>query len=562
MSRNKKKYSRQNNMQTQQINNTANESTQQTPLTDAQVFDVFKFAEETYNYAYGGCSPKFDRYGTYTPYLTNERLSEIGLNPKKVSDKQLNSILEAPISNQNELIGYSEWLKFNDMIAKRTLGYLGNLPAFDYTFTCTNIENPYEYNSKEYKEDLKIVKDFLSKFDVRGQFSYVNRRTFEKDAFYAVLRMDGDHYEFQELPYQYCKITGRNLDWGFQFDFDMNWFLKMGLSFDQYPSIFKKMYDRVMTAKYGDKYNPANPLEKRKGTFALWSQTSSLPTKGNFACFKMNSDMYSSMPYLTPMFQDSINRPIVRKLAMNQYIIAAQKIMIGLIPLLKDQKSGQIKDALAVSPETMGRFLGLLKQGLSDAIKITGAPFEDVKQVEFEMPTTNMYDQANSIQSASSGATSRIIYASDRSTATEIEYSIGVDSLIATSVYPQYEKWLSSQINFFTKKYKFRFKFEGTKFHQDKERRKKTAIEFANMGLFNEQKLAAAWGMDVFELQDQLEMGNASGMFNLLRLPPNANTASFGSAAVGRPNAEVPSDSTERNLERIIDNKLDERLEV
>lgn len=560
MSRNKKKYLRQNNMQTQQINNTANEPTQQTPLTYAQVFDVFKFAEETYNYAYGGYAPKFDRYGTYTPYLTNERLSEIGLNPKKVSDKQLNSILEAPISNQNELIGYSEWLKFNDMIAKRTLGYLGNLPAFDYTFTCTNVENPSEYNSKEYKEDLKIVKDFLSKFDVRGQFSYVNRRTFETDAFYAVLRMDGDNYEFQELPYQYCKITGRNLDWGFQFDFDMNWFLKMGLSFDQYPSIFKKMYDRVMTAKYGDKYNPANPLEKRKGTFALWSQTSSLPTKGNFACFKMNSDMYASMPYLTPMFQDSINRPVVRKLAMNQYIIAAQKIMIGLIPLLKDQKSGQIKDALAVSPETMGRFLGLLKQGLSEAIKITGAPFEDVKQVEFEMPTTNMYDQANAIQSASSGATSRIIYASDRSTATEIEYSVGVDSLIATSVYPQYEKWLSSQINFFTKKYKFRFRFEGTKFHQDKERRKKTAIEFANMGLFNEQKLAAAWGMDVFELQNQLEMGNASGMFNLLRLPPNANTASFGSATGGRPNVDVPSDSTERNLERIIDNKLDERM--
>lgn len=557
-----KRYIPKNRQQEQQINNTANELTQQTPLTDAQVFDVLKFAEETYKYAYGDSYVKFDKYGTYTPYLTNERLAEIGLNPKNVSDKQLNSILASPISNQNELIGYSEWLKYNDMTAKRTLGYLGNLPAFDPTFTCINISDPSEYDSKEYKDDLKIVKDFLSKFDYRGQFSYVNRRTFETDAFYAVFRMDGDHYEFQELPYQYCKITGRNLDWGFQYDFDMNWFLKMGLSFNQYPSIFKKMYDNVMIAKYGNKYNPANPLEKRKGTFSLWSQTSSLPNKGNFVCFKMNSDMYSSMPYLTPMFQDSINRPIIRKLAMNQYIIAAQKIMIGLIPLLKDQKSGQIKDALAVSPETMGRFLGLLKQGLSDAIKITGAPFEDVKQVEFEMPTTNMYSQSNAIEAASSGATSKLIYDDGRTTATEIEYSVGVDSFIATSVYPQYEKWLSTQINYFTKKYKFRFRFEGTKFHQDRERRKKTAIEFANMGLFNEQKLAAAWGMDVFELQDQLEMGHASGMFNLLRLPPNANTASFGSVSGGRPNADVPSDSTERNLERIIDNKLDERLEV
>lgn len=555
-----KRYIQKNRQQEQQINNTANGPTQQTPLSDAQVYDVFKFAEETYNYAYGGYATNFDRYGTYTPYLTNERLSEIGLSPKNVSNKQLNDILESPITNQNGLIGYSEWLKFNDMIAKRTLGYLGNLPAFDYTFTCINIDDPNEYFSPEYKADLKVVKDFLSKFDVRGQFSYINRRTFEKDAFYAVFRMDGEHYEFQELPYQYCKITGKNLDWGFQFDFDMNWFLKMGLSFDQYPRIFKAMYDNAMTAKYGNKYDPANPLEKRNGTFALWSQTSSLPTKGNFACFKMNSDMYSSMPYLTPMFQDSINRPIVRKLAMNQYIIAAQKIMIGLIPLLKDQKSGQIKDALAVSPETMGRFLGLLKQGLNDAIKITGAPFEDVKQVEFDMPTTNMYDQSNSIQAASSGATSRIIYASDRSTATEIEYSVGVDSIIATSVYPQYEKWLSSQINFYTKKYKFSFKFEGTKLHQDRERRKKNALEYANIGLFNEQKLAASMGMDVFELQNQLEMGHASRVFDLLRLPPNANTASFGSAAGGRPNVDVPSDSAERNLDRIIDNKLDERM--
>ena len=152
----RKRYSQK---QERQINNVSNVSREtqtpqeDTPLTENQLYDVFKFAEETYNYAYGGYASRFDRYGTYTPYLTNERLSEIGLNPKKVSDKQLNSILEAPISNQNELIGYSEWLKFNDMIAKRTLGYLGNLPAFDYTFTCTNVENPAEYNSKEYKED-------------------------------------------------------------------------------------------------------------------------------------------------------------------------------------------------------------------------------------------------------------------------------------------------------------------------------------------------------------------------------------------------------------------------
>src|SRR5699024_1118345 len=118
-----------------------------------------------------------------------------------------------------------------------------------------------EYQSEEYKRDYQIVKDFLSHFDVRGQFAYVLRRMLTIDAFFGVFRTDGQNYEFQELPNNYCKITGKNLDWGFQFDFDMNWFLRMGLSFDQYPKIFKKMWENVNKDNL-EKYNPANKLNK------------------------------------------------------------------------------------------------------------------------------------------------------------------------------------------------------------------------------------------------------------------------------------------------------------
>lgn len=522
---------------------------QKTSLTGAEVWDVLKFAGEVYNYAYKNNNVNFDSFkGTYTPYLTNERLSEIGLTPNSVSPEQLSKILENPVSNQSQLVGYSEYLKFTDMIAKRTLGYLGNLPAFDYTFTCTNIKSAEEYKSKEYKEDLAIVKDFLSRFDVRGQFAYVNRRTFEIDSFYAVFRMDGKRYEFQELPYNYCKITGRNIDWGFQFDFDMNWFLKMGLSFDQYPLIFKEMFRKVLSKNGIEDYDPSNPLDKRDATFSMWSQTSSLPKKGNFVCFKMNSDIYSTLPYLTPMFQDSINKPLIRALQNDQYIIASQKIMIGLIPLLKDQKSGQIKDALAVSPETMGRFLGLLKKGLSNAIKITGAPFEDVKQVEFDPPTTSMYDQSNVVEAASSGATSRLIYSSDKMSATEVVYSANIDEMISTAVYPQYEKWLSTMINYFTKKYKFNFKFEGTKYSDNRKTRLDTALKLADKGIVMPAKIAAAIGVDVFEMKELIQQCKYDDFQDLLYLLPNSNTKDFGSASgIGRPKTEVPSDSRERS---------------
>lgn len=518
------------------------------PLTEQQVYDVLKFAQETYKYAYNNYPLKFDRFdGTYSPYLTNERLSEIGLSPKNLQQKDLKKILESPIGNQENLIGYSEFLKFNDMIAKRTLGYLGNLPAFDYTFTCTNIDSPEEYQSEEYKNDLRIVKDFLSKFDVQGQFSYINRRTFEIDAFYSIFRMDGDRYEFQELPYQYCKITGKNLSWGFQFDFDMSWFDKMGLSIEQYPPIFQKMKRRVEKGKNAKDYNPSNKLNKRKGTYVLWSQTSSLPDKGNFACFKMNSDIYAITPYLTPMFHDSINKPIIRELQNNQYIIASQKIMIGLIPLLKEQKSGQIKDALAVSPETMGQFLGLLKRGLSEAIKITGAPFSDVKQVEFDQPQTSIYDQFSKNQASNSGATSRIIYSSDKMSSSEIELSTELDRIISESVYPQYERWLSSMINYFTKKYKFNFKFKGSKFKSNREKRLDAALKLADKGLVDFQEIASACGENIFTFEEKIMASSYSPIWGKLKLLPNSNTKDYGSTDVGRPKTETPSDSLERS---------------
>lgn len=529
----------------------ANESLgTQTPLTENQVYDVLKFASEYYNTYHDNSKLSFTAFnGVYTPDLTNERLSEIGLSSKKIdSETNLQEIFKNPINNQDRLVGYSEYIKFTDMIAKRSLGYLGNLAAFDYTFVCNNINDPSEYNSQEYQDDLKIVKDFLARFDVKGQFSYVNRRTFELDTFYSVFRMDGERYEFQELPYNYCKITGRNLDWGLQFDFDMDWFSKQGLSLDQYPPIFKKMWNKTLQSNGIKRYDPSNDLEHRNGTFVTWVQTSSLPNKGNFACFKMNSDIFATIPYLTPMFQDAINKPLIRALQNDQYIIASQKILIGLIPLLKDQKSGQVKDALAVSPETMGRFLGLLKKGLSNAIKITGAPFEDVKQVEFDSPQSSIYNQTSEVEAANSGVTSRLIYSSDKQSATEVMYSAEIDSMIGRAVYPQYEKWLSSMVNFFTKKYKFSFKFEGTNYSTDRKDRLDNALKLADKGIVMPAKIAAAMGMNIFEMKELIQQCKYDNFQDILYLLPNSNTRDYGSATItGRPKTDTPSDSLERS---------------
>ena len=518
-------------------------------LTEEQVYRILDFAKSYYS-AHGDPSEGF----AYNPYLTNQRLNQITLSPSDLPENKLKNALAAPISqgSQDELVGYSEFLQFAEAISKRTLLYLGNLPAFDYTVTCINAYDDSDYGSEEYKKDLRKVKDFLARFDVKGQMSYVTRRALQSEAFYAVFRTDGANYQFQELPADYCIITGRNLDWGFLFDFDMNWFLQQGLSLKMYPRNFRKIWEET----FGDletleDYNPANALNKRDGTFSTWHQTSPLPEDGAFVCFKFNADTYARLPFLSSLFSQVVNKPLIKELQTNQYMISAQKILVGLIPYLKDQKSGQVANALAIDAKTLAPFLALLKQGLSDAVKVSGAPFSDVKDVSFPTTEKSIYDEYNTNLAKQSGATGALVYGSARPTATEINLSSQIDTMIATSIYPSLSRWLSTYVNTLTSKYKFRFAFEGNKFASDRKERLETALKLADKGIVLPQKIAAAMGMDVFELQAQLQEGKANNFYDLLYLLPNANTANMGGSA-GRPavSDDEAAESTLTKLDR------------
>ena len=496
---------------------------EQTPLTTDELYDVLDFAKTYYEVASGTRGYPM----TFTPQLTNERLSSISVSRETTDTFNVSNALANLIGSQKSMVGYSEFLALTDAVGKRSTASLGNLPTFDYMFTCKNAETNADYESEEYKKDLNVVKDFLSHFNPKAQFSAINRRTMATDAYYSVFRTDFDNYAFEELPSQYCMITGRNPDWGFVFDFNMEWFLHQGLSINQYPFVFKTLWRNV----YGDveipeKYDPSNPLKRRDGTFSLWAQTSPLPEKGNFACFKYNCDIFATIPFLTSLFGDVQNKGLVRALQNNAYVIASQKILVGLIPLLKEQKSGSVRDAVAISSKTLGSFLGLLKQGLSESVKIGGVPFSDVKDISFNLPTSNMYDQYNSTAASNTGVTSRFVYTSDKLTAAEVKYNALIDQMITTQVYPQYAIWLSSMVNARTSKYKFSFTFLGTRFDQDE--RLERAEKLANRGIFVDQMYASAIGLNKFELESLMQMSNSSSFHESLRLPPNSNTASIG----------------------------------
>jgi hypothetical protein len=489
-------------------------------VSEQEVYNVIEFARQMYN-----MYP-----GVFNPDLVNARMKDITMNPLKATADQIDKALENPKNSEMQLRGISEFFEYTNMQYKRTHAYLGNMLSFDLTWVCKNAEKG-DYLSSKFKKDENKLIDFLDKFNYRSEFKKAVRQMVRQDAYFCSFRNDNDDkYIFQELPIDRCKITGKHEYGSFLFDFDMIWFIaNPGVDINMYPDIFKSYYNRVMDGK-NNGYIPSKDLDHRTGEWVYWVQTS--PEDGMWA-FKFNQEQAGQVPMLAPMFPDLALAPYIRSLQTNKYIIEATRIMIGLVPLLENAKSGNVKDMLAIDPTTLGHFAQLIRQGLPSAISFGIAPLKDVKDYDFRSSSyTNIYEDYNKATTAMSGVNSRLIYSLDKQNALETLNSIGVDEYLMTYVYPQFASFMDFNVNKLTKYFKFKFEFEGTEFPTSRQNRFDRAMTLADKGIVLPHKIAAASGMNAIDLTRMLEEANDTNWTD--KLMPLI-TAYTNSAKGGRP---------------------------
>lgn len=473
-------------------------------LSQDELYDVLEFARRVYS---GNITPN-----VYTPELTNARMKDLNLNPLSATETNIETALKDPKNNERQLIGYSEFFYLTSMIYKRMLGYIAQMPSFDYTVTCINAKKE-DYKSEKYQKDMDAVYGFLDKFDVKKEFKQIMDQLLLNETYYGVLRDEStDKFAFQQLPNDYCKLTGR-CEYSLLFDFNMIYFFsQVGVDLRSFPRIFTEYYNRVLDMK-NNGYLPSSTLDKRTGEWVYWVQTS--PEDGMFA-FKFNIGNVTSIPYFAPLFSDVVLAPLMRNLQKNVNILKAQKILVGLIPLLKDPKSGSVKDAVAIEATTLGNFLGLLKAGLHESVKVGGVPFSDLKEIDFDTTNTNIMDDYTKTTSAMSGINSRLIFANDKMSNAETQASIDVDEYLTLHIYNQFNQCMDFQINKLTENFKFKFKFQGTEFKSNRQFRLDNAIKLAEHGVVLYQQIAASIGIEPHDFIRQLEEGQAMGFVDLL----------------------------------------------
>jgi hypothetical protein len=498
-------------------------------ITEQEIWDVIAFARGYTSYL--------------NPDLISGRMRDITLNPMAATETTLNTALASPKESELQLRAFSQDFEMKSMVYKRLITYMADMLAFDLTYTSD--AEPKDYETSKYKKDLKTVEDTLEKFAYKKELSIAVKQMVRNDAYFACIRDLGNAIILQELPADYCKITGR-WEGGFLFSFNMYWFLLPGVDINMYPEFFKKKYKEIWVNGNKQKpYVPSMPPEFRDSTWIYWVD---VPIDVGI-CFKYSPELATRLPYFTPLFSDLILQALMRNLQKSASMASASKMIVGQVPMLNRDIKATVKDSIAISPDLLGKFMALVKSAISEAIKVAAAPLEDMQAISFDSEN-ELYDSYLKTTLASSGVNTNLIFTSDiKPNVLETQLSLNVDEQMMTALYDQFNIFMNYLINKYTKSFKFKFVFEGTQFFLNRQQRLESIMSLFNVGIILPQKIAAAVGMKPAQFRKQLEEAQANGFMNLLT-PPTLMAQKEMAEITGKQQMDL-ADQTAKNQQEI-----------
>lgn len=503
-------------------------------LTKNQVQDLIDFAA---GLAYG------EMYGAWSPWQSNALLQNLNNDAKEATSKAVRKALSDYRNNADTIQSYMEYMNFFSMLFAKTVKNYANALAFDLQYVCVNADEA-DFSSKAYLDDKKRIDDFLLKFDYKAEFRKVIEQVLLHEVYYCWWRKTkwGNKgqmkYALQMLPQDYCMLTAMS-DVCPLFDFDMAYFTQVGVDINAYDPVFKRYYQRVFVDnKSFEDYRPTNPFDNRKGTYAMWTQTS--PDDGAF-CFKFSPGNFNTTPYLAPLLKNAITDDEVEQLQLSKDMNEAYGILAGAIQLFDNAKSGTQKNQFAIDLKTLGALMGKVKQGLNNTIKAVAMPTAENKFYQFEDKNPNMYTTQVSTTAGVGSNVSRVIYSSDRMSNAEIEAGQNETYQTMRPLYDQFSKFMNFFGNQLTKKYKWQFVFNGSTYRAERQQRFDNIMKLADKGIVLDSSVYASLiGMNPVVFEKSMAVSKNSGWLDKYsQMMLNVNTVASGDNVGGRPEKDI-----------------------
>lgn len=493
--------------------------------------------------------------GFYSPFLSNQLLTNLNNNPRLPSAESVKKALNDYKNSGEDLQGFVEFASSFDMIFKRTLYSYANALSFDLQITCKNAYTESDYQSDEYKKDRQTVDNFLTNFDYKKEFYNVLLNVLKRDTYFTWFRKTktGNRgkmkFALQIMPQDYCMLTGY-FEKGLLWSLNILYYMQPGVDLNGFDPSITKTYLRALETV--DSYVPSAPLNDRKGSYAMWVDVS--PLDGAWA-WKFDTSSFANNPFLSPYVANILRRDEIGELQYNKDLIAASGILAGEIKLFDSAKSGQKANQFSIDPKTLGTFMSLVKKGLQSTIKAVAVPLENIKFFQFEDKNPNSYTNELTTTAGIGTGISRVIYSSDKMSNAELEAALNEVYQTMKPMYAQFNNFLDFYVNQMTSKYKFKFEFVGSNYQFERDARFDKMMKMADKGLvLNSSAWASAVGMNPVTFDRMLAESKYTGWIDKYsQMLLNANTSSYKDNEGGRErkNARDLTESGEASRETL-----------
>ena len=493
--------------------------------------------------------------GFYSPFLSNQLLTNLNNNPRLPSAESVKKALNDYKNSGEDLQGFVEFASSFDMIFKRTLYSYANALSFDLQITCKNAYTESDYQSDEYKKDRQTVDNFLTNFDYKKEFYNVLLNVLKRDTYFTWFRKTktGNRgkmkFALQIMPQDYCMLTGY-FEKGLLWSLNILYYMQPGVDLNGFDPSITKTYLRALETV--DSYVPSAPLNDRKGSYAMWVDVS--PLDGAWA-WKFDTSSFANNPFLSPYVANVLRNDEIGELQYNKDLIAASGILAGEIKLFDSAKSGQKANQFSIDPKTLGTFMSLVKKGLQSTIKAVAVPLENIKFFQFEDKNPNSYTNELTTTAGIGTGISRVIYSSDKMSNAELEAALNEVYQTMKPMYAQFNNFLDFYVNQMTSKYKFKFEFVGSNYQFERDARFDKMMKMADKGLvLNSSAWASAVGMNPVTFDRMLAESKYTGWIDKYStMMLNANTSSYKDNEGGRErkNARDLTESGEASRETL-----------
>ena len=493
--------------------------------------------------------------GFYSPFLSNQLLTNLNNNPRLPSAESVKKALNDYKNSGEDLQGFVEFASSFDMIFKRTLYSYANALSFDLQITCKNAYTESDYQSDEYKKDRQTVDNFLTNFDYKKEFYNVLLNVLKRDTYFTWFRKTktGNRgkmkFALQIMPQDYCMLTGY-FEKGLLWSLNILYYMQPGVDLNGFDPSITKTYLRALETV--DSYVPSAPLNDRKGSYAMWVDVS--PLDGAWA-WKFDTSSFANNPFLSPYVANVLRNDEIGELQYNKDLIAASGILAGEIKLFDSAKSGQKANQFSIDPKTLGTFMSLVKKGLQSTIKAVAVPLENIKFFQFEDKNPNSYTNELTTTAGIGTGISRVIYSSDKMSNAELEAALNEVYQTMKPMYAQFNNFLDFYVNQMTSKYKFKFEFVGSNYQFERDARFDKMMKMADKGLvLNSSAWASAVGMNPVTFDRMLAESKYTGWIDKYsQMLLNTNTSSYKDNEGGRErkNARDLTESGEASRETL-----------